>query len=135
MLIIYILSSQTSNQKLITLIYWLQLFKFDFEGSNLIKLSSIINWETTSESFEEIRFFWQWTLLNYSNIFILILLMIIVSMLSTLSCRSKWILDKWAWNYNISIHKLIIIMNYLVSPFYLLILFRMLLIFRSTYYW
>ena len=119
-LIIYILSSQTSNQKLKTFINWLQLFKFDFEGSNLIKLSSIINWETTSESFEEIRFFWQWTLLNYSNIFIIITLIIIISMLRTLSCRSKRIFDKWTCKYNNSIHKFIIIMTYLVSPFLLI---------------
>ena len=119
-LIIYILSSQTSNQKLKTFINWLQLFKFDFEGSNLIKLSSITNWETTSENFEEIRFFWQWTLLNNSNIFIIITLIIIISMLSTLSCRSKRIFDKWTCKYNNNIHKFIIIMTYLVSPFLLI---------------
>ena len=119
-LIIYILSSQTSNQKLMTFINWLQLFKFDFEGSNLIKLSFIVNWEPTSRKFEEIRFFCQWTLLNYSNIFIIITLIITIFMLKTLSCSSKWILNNWFLKYNNSIHKLIIIMTYLVSPFLLI---------------
>ena len=96
-LMMLVLSTDCVNENWIEYISWIQYFKFDFAFLNVYWLNNLMQWTPSSDRFSNARIYWQETVINYLNLIVFVVLVLvtiaIIKLLKSniLSQLAQWI--------------------------------------------
>ena len=91
---ITIFIASSSNQGLIKLISWFQIFKFDFGFLDPLRMRDFLFWNIESNEMANVQFYCQSTILNYFYLLIIIFLIVLFLMLLKVASNKFRRVDK-----------------------------------------